>query len=263
MLKNGLYLHKTEERRNQMRQNKKRFVQRKLFFALIMIMSLWMGAHTAYAYDDSLYWDGTEAGWYDVDDAEAYQVRLYRDNTTVTTKEVSRTWYNFKNYMNQDGKYRFRVREIVDGEYGKWSSYSDYYTYRSKNTSSNKNYGSYSTQITTSPAKVQEKMVVVLHEGWQQDNTGWWYRLADGSYPKDTWYQIGSKWYNFDTAGYMRTGWIQRGPSWFYCLPSGEMAHGWHEINQAWYYFDENGYMLANTTTPDGYAVGADGARIQ
>lgn len=69
---------------------------------------------------------------------------------------------------------------------------------------------------TTPPSQSQS-------EGWVQDATGWWYRNADGSYPVNTWKEIGGK----------------------------------------QYYFDDNGYMLHDTTTPDGYLVGSDGAWIQ
>ena len=54
---------------------------------------------------------------------------------------------------------------------------------------------------------------------WKQNNKGWWYQNEDSSYPQ------------------------QR----------------WQEIDGKQYYFDENGYMLSNTITPDGYRVGADG----
>lgn len=59
--------------------------------------------------------------------------------------------------------------------------------------------------------------------GWKRDSTGWWYKNADGSYPKSTWQQIDGK---------------------YYC-------------------FNEIGYMLANTVTPDGYTVDENGAWIQ
>ena len=36
----------------------------------------------------------------------------------------------------------------------------------------------------------------------------------------------------------------------------------WEIINGIWYYFDENGYMLADTTTPDGYYVDVNGAWV-
>lgn len=58
---------------------------------------------------------------------------------------------------------------------------------------------------------------------WQQDTIGWWYQNDDGSYP----------------------------------------VNQWQEIDEKQYYFDTNGYMLSNTTTPDGYQVGADGAWIE
>ncbi len=57
---------------------------------------------------------------------------------------------------------------------------------------------------------------------WQRNNVGWWYQNDNGTWP----------------------------------------AACWQQINGAWYYFNPAGYMLENTTTPDGYYVGADGAWI-
>lgn len=34
---------------------------------------------------------------------------------------------------------------------------------------------------------------------------------------------------------------------------------GWHEIDENWYYFDEEGTMLRDAFTPDGWLVGTDG----
>ena len=59
---------------------------------------------------------------------------------------------------------------------------------------------------------------------WKQEADGrWWYQNDDGSYTTNNWQQIDGK----------------------------------------YYYFDAQGWMLSNTTTPDGYQVGADGAWIQ
>ena len=58
---------------------------------------------------------------------------------------------------------------------------------------------------------------------WKQDTTGWWYINDDGSYP----------------------------------------TNQWQEIDGKQYYFGTDGYMLVNTTTPDGQQVGADGALAQ
>lgn len=56
--------------------------------------------------------------------------------------------------------------------------------------------------------------------------------------------------------------------AWYYIGSNGKTVVGWQRINWKWYYFSENndsdglGIMLANTTTPDGYYVGPDGAWI-
>ena len=57
------------------------------------------------------------------------------------------------------------------------------------------------------------------------------------------WQYINDYWYFFNEKGYMVTGWVL-----------------WNNI---WYYCSDSGAMLTNTTTPDGYRVGADGAWIQ
>jgi len=59
----------------------------------------------------------------------------------------------------------------------------------------------------------------VMAASWQQNSTGWWYQEDNGAWPAGTW-----KW-----------------------------------IDGKCYYFDGNGYMLANTTTPDGFQVNANG----
>lgn len=62
---------------------------------------------------------------------------------------------------------------------------------------------------------------------WKQDNTGWWWQDDDGSYPTSTW------------------RWLD-----------GNNNDGIAES----YYFGADGYILTNTTTPDGYIVNSDGA---
>ena len=63
--------------------------------------------------------------------------------------------------------------------------------------------------------------------------------------------------------------WEQQGSSWLYRNDAGQLQTGWAWIdgNQDGtaesYYFDGNGYLLTNTTTPDGYTVNADGAWVQ
>lgn len=50
---------------------------------------------------------------------------------------------------------------------------------------------------------------------------------------------------------------------WKYQNDDGSFATGWIEDGGKSYYLDTNGIMLSNTTTPDGYYVGTDGAWIQ
>ena len=56
---------------------------------------------------------------------------------------------------------------------------------------------------------------------WKQDEKGWWVENEDGSYLVNQWYQS----------------------------PASGL----------WYYMGSDGYMLTNTTTPDGYYVNAAG----
>ncbi len=112
---------------------------------------------------------------------------------------------------------------------------------------------------------------------WQQNENGWWFRYTDGTYPTNEWvaleWQNVTNWYFFDAEGYLATGWKQDGATWYYLHPiadgtQGHMYTGWNQINGKWYYFSTVaggplGAMLSNTTTPDGYQVGADGAWIQ
>ena len=58
--------------------------------------------------------------------------------------------------------------------------------------------------------------------GWKESNGKWWYENADGSYPTNC----------------------------------------WQTIEDEYYYFDENGYMLTNTVTPDGCQVDNSGKWI-
>lgn len=60
---------------------------------------------------------------------------------------------------------------------------------------------------------------------WLNDEKGWWVQKADGTYLTNSWYQS----------------------------PSSGL----------WYYMGADGYMLTNTTTPDGYKVNAEGVWIQ
>lgn len=64
---------------------------------------------------------------------------------------------------------------------------------------------------------------------WKEDNIGKWYQNDDGTYPISQW-----KWIEFNGGGL-----------------------------EVCYYFNENGYLLINTTTPDNYTVNENGMWIE
>lgn len=73
---------------------------------------------------------------------------------------------------------------------------------------------------------------------WIQDDIGWWYKHADGSYTKCDWEQIDGKWYYFDYKGYMCTGWIMVKGKEYLLYSDGSMAH---DCEMYGYKFDSNG----------------------
>lgn len=68
--------------------------------------------------------------------------------------------------------------------------------------------------------------IFALAGSWQLDTTGYWYQNDDGSYPVNCW-----QWIDGNQDGIAES-----------------------------YYFNDKGYLLVNTTTPDGYTVDANGA---
>lgn len=108
---------------------------------------------------------------------------------------------------------------------------------------------------------------------WIQDINGWWLKKIDGTYPVSQWLMNGGNWYRFDDKGYMMTGWYTDADGKKYYLnpvsdgTQGAMKLGWQLIDGKWYYFNRisdgtKGALLINTTTPDGFIVGADGVWI-
>lgn len=108
-------------------------------------------------------------------------------------------------------------------------------------------------------------------ENMKKDNfTGWWYDkdTQHNYYFKngDTiigWFNEAGKKYYTNSNGELLTGWQEIEYKWYYFNKSGAMQTGWLEgANNKYYYLNTDGSMLVNTTTPDGYKVGSDGAWI-
>ncbi|MEY8352881.1 glucan-binding protein [Lachnospiraceae bacterium 54-53] len=110
--------------------------------------------------------------------------------------------------------------------------------------------------------------------GWRYSPAGWWFQYSDGSWPSNGWKYIDGRWYRFNQGGHMLTGWFADQNGFRYYLnpvddgTMGSMRTGWQLIDGQAYYFNtmSDGYqgrLLTDTTTPDGYRVGADGAWIR
>ncbi len=75
--------------------------------------------------------------------------------------------------------------------------------------------------------------------------------------------------YFFDASGNMVTGWMNTADDkWYYFeaeknANEGKMTIGWKKIGDSWHYFTNNGSMLVNSVTPDGYKIGADGKLVE
>jgi glucan-binding YG repeat protein len=189
---------------------------------------------------ESADWDVNRTGKIDVISygGNGHQIQLYRDGKKTGGGIIDIGQSGARNgaftidvskYIRVPGKYTFDIRQFNEETHarGTWYSCTNTYTVTDEVAAANRaKYGYISDD----------------GYGWQKDSVGWWYRMPGGSYPANRWVMDNEHWFWFDERGYMVTGWRLIGGKWYYFNPSGE--------------------MLADTTTPDGYTVGADGAYI-
>lgn len=144
--------------------------------------------------------------------------------------------------------------------------------------------GSVSGGSSSGSSRVSSKKAPAIPETpgyWYESAAGWQFYNNAGALYVNTWIYVGGHWYWIDQNGIMAqgwqqingqfyyltpgngamvTGWIQATGQWYYTDANGARVTGWQFINNYWYYFGQDGIMLANTTTPDGYHVDANGA---
>lgn len=188
---------------------------------------------------EGLEWDESngEASWDECDDANKYEVRLYRGDSSVTSVlTTTDTSYSFSSYITKSGYYTFKVRGVYNSSNkGSWEESDTWYV-----TSNQAEEISSSSSPSSSSSSSAGPGAASQTGAWLKDDIGWWYCNADKSYTVNNWQYINSNWYYFNKTGYMVTGWVN-----------------W---NSKWYYCGVNGAMFMNATTPDGYYVGSDGA---
>lgn len=75
----------------------------------------------------------------------------------------------------------------------------------------------------------------------------WWYKHADGTYPKSCWKEIDGKWYLFDDEGWaVHSKWVQDSKGWCYLKPNPSCAAAKSEcleISGKWYAFGSDSRM--------------------
>lgn len=76
---------------------------------------------------------------------------------------------------------------------------------------------------------------------WVMDKVGWWYRYANGTYPKSQWLLLDCYYY-FNEKGYaLANEWLSYGGNWYWLKSDCRMATGWQYIDKHWYYLNPIG----------------------
>lgn len=208
-----------------------------------------------------LEWDESSgtATWDENPNAKYYQVKLFREDSSVTsTRTTYETYYDFAGDITRRGDYYFEVRAVGSGsEKGDWESSDTWFVSSYEADDLSYNYtpsgggpgvsgssggGSYASGGPGDTGSGGQPSIQSQDGYWCLDQYGWWFRNNDGSYTRNNWQIINGLYYFFNESGYMRTGWIPWNGRWYYCGPDGA--------------------LWANRRTPDGYYVGGDGVWI-
>ena len=106
---------------------------------------------------------------------------------------------------------------------------------------------------------------VSSQRGWVKTEKGWNFVKENGAKASGEWVSDAEGTYWIDENTFMAKGWRQVDGKWYYLRSNGAMAKNYWEESQDgfWYYLGADGVMMTNTTTPDGYRVGEDGAWIR
>ncbi len=175
------------------------------------------------------------ASWNKMETAGSYELRVYRDGKAVGAAiNTTSTCYSCAEKLTKSANYYIKVRPInkVDSSIiGEWKESGTMYVD-----------STLAQYFKDNP--VEDPEGVQRPGAWKQaEDASWWYDNGDGTYPKNTWMQIGEKEYFFDEQGRMKTGWIEWDDKWYFCAESGE--------------------KMKNCMTVDNYWLGEDGAMIQ
>lgn len=216
---------------------------------------------------------------------------------TFSPNTVSRPWGTVPDLVNANGIWAIPENEASLPE-GTQPVTRIVLRTNNKNMDSNERYVDVvhlpnGVDTSTLPADVRKYLINVdgsdagayegtITAGWITENNQRKYRKSDGSFIVSSWMSLDSESYYFDENGVLLTDAIT--PDGVYVNSDGEKTSylpGWAQVDGNWRYIQKNGYYAANTwitdngksyyfnlacnmvtdtTTPDGYYVGADGA---
>lgn len=207
---------------------------------------------------------------------DVYVSVMAKKGTANADKFIEESYYVFadgsidEDHSDEDYEFVFDVPTQTIGNAGSSSSSSS----SSNNSSSaDLNISSGSSNGPGGNVENTDKVTETEPDGWKGCGDSWYY-IHQGKRVTG-WLSVSGDWYLMDSNGNMLYGWQKVNDQWYYLNTKhdgtfGKMLTGWIVVNNKWYYLcpsgnTDYGYgtLLMNTTTPDGFKVGPDGAWIQ
>lgn len=221
--------------------------------------------------------------WDKVSYAGGYEVQLSKDGDyyqTIRLEGRSTTEVDLSEYATDDYLVTAKIRAVAPSGKSHYIEDSEWNDFDDDGISVDGDSTTTGTFSGSGQAKrfYDEGNSDAYKTGWQRIN-GYWYcfDLETGYAAVDSWLNSAGSWYLFDGEGKMLTGWRKAGDYWYYLnasvsdsagTPYGAMKTGWIQTSPASPYYFLNpgtvstlpyGAMLADTVTPDGYAVNGSG----
>lgn len=104
------------------------------------------------------------------------------------------------------------------------------------------------------------------YQGWVHEGNRWWWRWADGSFPKSEWQERDGEWYWFDPDGYAAQGWRELkskdgSTNWYYFRTQNDakqcamVKNTVVQIGASFFAFDKNGHMKTSVDVAENGAL--------